>query len=141
MNFYTSYAKKQMDCDIDFAADTIKMWFGTSSYTFSAAHQHFGELTNQVSGTNYTADGETLANKTTGLVTVEPCVADADDVVNSQSGAGFTNGRTLVVYKDSGTDNTSWLICRFAAAADFGNVSGALTTQWSASGIIRADLQ
>jgi hypothetical protein len=138
MNFATSFAKKLSDNDVDYAADTIKVCIMTSSYTFSAAHDAFDDLSNQVSGTNYTADGPTLATKTTS--SADPCVWDADDLSLAQSGSGFANGRSLTVYKDSGTDNTSWLICNYTAGADFGNVAGALTVQWSASGIVRVDV-
>ncbi len=135
MNFYTSFPKKLSDNDVDYAADTVKVWIGTSSYTFSAAHDAFDDLSSQVSGTNYTADGMTLSTKSTS--SANPCVWDADDVSIAQSGAGFSNGRSLTVYKDSGVDATSWLIANYTAGADFGNVAGALTLQWSASGIVR----
>lgn len=139
MDWYTSAAKKLSDNDFDFLADTIKMWISTNSYTYSAAHDFANDLTSEVTGTNYTAGGMTLANKSTS--SADPCVWDADDVAIAQSGAGFSNGRNLVIYKDTGTPSTAPLICRFGASADFGNVSGPLTIQWAATGIIRVDLQ
>lgn len=139
MDIYTSFSKKLLDNDFDFVADTVKVWIGTSSYTYSAAHDFFDDLTNQVSGTNYTADGMTLATKSTS--SADPSVADADDVTLAQSGAGFANGRNLVIYKDTGTDGTSPLACRFAAGADFGNTNGQLSIQWASTGILRLDAQ
>ena len=139
MDWYTSAAKKLLDNDYDFNADTIKVSIHTSSYTYSAAHDFFDDITNEVSGTNYSAGGSTLANKSTSAA--DPSVADADDISITQSGSGFSNGRNLVIYKSTGVSSTSPLICRFGATADFGNVSGALTIQWAATGILRADLQ
>jgi hypothetical protein len=135
MNFATSFMKKLSDNDVDYAADTIKVTIMTSSYSFSAAHDAFDDLSNEVSGTNYTDDGMTLATKTTS--SANPCVWDADDVTLAQSGSGFSNGRGFTVYKDSATDSTSWLICNHTAGSDFGNVAGSLTIQWSSNGIVR----
>lgn len=139
MDWYTTAAKKLLDNDYDLLADTIKVSGHTSSYTYSAAHDFFDDITSEVSGTNYTAGGATLSNKSTSAA--DPSVFDADDVVFAQSGAGFSNGRNLILRKDTGTPGTSPVLTRFAATADFGNVSGALTVQWAATGIIRADLQ
>lgn len=138
MDWYTSFAKKDLDADVDFLADTMKVYIATNAYTFSAAHVFASDLTNQVSGTGYTAGGETLAGKTTSAA--NPSVADANDVVIAQSAGGFANGRNLVIYKDTGTPGTAPLVCRFGAAADFGNVNGQLTIQWAATGILRETL-
>lgn len=139
MDWYTSAAKKLADNDWDYLADTIKCSIHTSSYTYSSAHDFYDDVTNEVSGTNYTSGGATLAGKTTS--SADPCVFDCDDIVVAQSGSGFSNGRNLVFYKSTGTAGTSPLICRFGAAADFGNVSGALTIQIASTGLIRLDLQ
>lgn len=139
MDWFTSAAKKLLDNDYDLAADTIKCSAHTASYTYSAAHDFYDDITSEVSGTNYTSGGISLANKSTSAA--DPSVFDADDITIAQSGGGFTNGRQLILRKDTGTAATSPVICRFGAAADFGNVSGALTIQWSATGIIRCDLQ
>lgn len=139
MDWFISAAKKLLDNDYDLLADTINVSIHTSSYTFSSAHDFFDDITNEVSGTNYTAGGLTLSNKSTSAA--DPSVFDADDGSVTQSGAGFSNGRNLIVYKSTGTASTSPVITRFGATADFGNVSGALTIQWAATGIVRADLQ
>lgn len=139
MDWYTSFAKKLSDNDVDFLADTIKCSIHTSSYTYSAAHDFYDDITNEVTGTNYTSGGSTLANKSTSPT--DPCVWDCDDITISQSGAGFSNGRNLIFRKDTGTASTSPLICRYGAAADFGNVSGTLTIQIASTGLVRLDLQ
>ncbi len=142
MDWYTGFGKKLSDNDIDFLADTIKMSIHTSSYSYAAGigtGVYFDSATNEVTGTNYTAGGATLASKTTSAA--DPCVWDCDDITIAQSGAGFSNGRNLIFYKDTGVAATSPLICRFGASADFGNVSGTLTIQIAATGLIRVDLQ
>lgn len=139
VDWYTSFAKNLSDNDIDFLADTMKCAIVTSTYTFSAAHDFFDDITNEVSGTNYTAGGATLANKSTS--SADPCVWDCDDISIAQSGSGFSNGRRFVIYKSTGTAGTSPLVCSHAAAADFGNISGALTVQINSSGLVRLDLQ
>lgn len=120
----------------DFDTDTIKVAICTNTFTPNqATHDFFNDVTNEVSGTNYTAGGPALANKSVALAsgTVK---FDADDVVIAQSGAGFSNGRHLILYKDTGTASTSPLIAFHTAGADFGNVAGALTIQMDAAGII-----
>jgi hypothetical protein len=75
---------------IDFDTDTIKLALCTATYAPSATgHAAFNSVTNEVSGTNYTAGGITLTSPTvvdaTGTITF-----DAADVVFAQSASGFT---------------------------------------------------
>jgi hypothetical protein len=138
MQWYPKCVKKIVDNDLDYLADTMKCAIVTSSYTYSENHEFFDSLTNEVTGTNYTAGGVTLASKTTSIATtVVPCVWDCDDITIAQSGAGFANGRRLAFYKSTGVAGTSALICSFGASADFGNVSGTLTIQIASTGLVR----
>jgi hypothetical protein len=119
----------------DLDTDTIKVSAHTNTYAPNQdTHDFFDDVTNEVSGTNYTAGGATLASPTvtrsTGTVTF-----DANDVVWTQSGAGFSTGRKFVVYRSTGTPATSRLFSVVTADADVGNVTGDLTLQWNASGI------
>lgn len=51
--------------EIDLLDDTIKLMLTTSSYSPDyGAHDYKDDVTNEVSGTNYTAGGATLASKT-----------------------------------------------------------------------------
>jgi hypothetical protein len=120
---------------VDFDTDTIKVMLCTSTYTPSAtAHAAKNSVTNEVSGTNYTAGGATLASVTvadsTGTITF-----DAADVTWTQSASGFSTARYAVIYKSTGTDATSTLIGYIDFGADKGNVAGDLILQWNASGI------
>lgn len=117
---------------VDYDTDTIKVAILTSAYTYNAAHDFFNDLTNEVSGTNYTAGGTAVAGVTFAL--------DGDnaefvhnDIDWTQSGAGFSNGRVFVWYKDTGNVATSPLIMRMTEASDFGNVAGTLTLDGSAA--------
>ena len=61
---------------------------------------------------------------------------DAADATWPQSAAGFSNARKAILYKDTGTASTSPLIAYADFGADKGNVTGDLTLQMDAAGII-----
>ena len=111
-----------------------KVSLHTSTYTPAATHVFWDETSNEVTGTNYTAGGNSLASVTvteSGGTTT----CDAADTTWSQSGAGFSNARHAVIYFDTGTDSTSYLQGTIDFTGDKGNVTGDLTIQWNASGI------
>lgn len=108
---------------VDWVPDTIKIALTTSSYTPNQdTHDFFDDITNEVSGTGYTAGGATLASKTTAYdSSTNETRLDAADP--SWATATFTT-RYAVVYKDTGTASTSPLL----GYVDFGGdqtVSGA----------------
>jgi hypothetical protein len=118
------------------AGDTIKIAITTSAYTVDQAlHDFFNDITNEVSGTGYTAGGTALASKTLNLSS-GTVTFDAADQTYTQNAAGFSTGRRLIMYKDTGTASTSRLIAYHSEASDFGNVAGDLTLQWDSLGII-----
>lgn len=121
--------------DLDEAADDIKVAITTNTYAPNQdTHDFFDDITNEVTGTNYTAGGTAIASqlltRSTGTVTF-----DGNDVVWTQSGAGFTNGRKFVVYRNSGAAATSRLFSVVTADQDVGNVAGDLTLAWHTNGI------
>ena len=114
----------------------FKVAICTASYTPNrAAHDYFNDLTNEVTGTNYSAGGVALANPT--LTTSSNAVKfDADDPSSiAQHASGFANGRILVLYLDTGNAATSTLIAYHDAGSDFGNVAGAVQIQLASGGI------
>lgn len=126
LSFYTSAAEDLVDATWDWVADTINIWIATNTYTFSAAHNFRDDLTNEVSGTNYSAGGLALDSKTASAA--NPCVMSAADEVIAQSGGGFSNGRKYILTKiTGGASSTDPLLCYGTAGADFGNVAGQLT--------------
>jgi len=121
---------------VDFDTDTIKVMLTTATYVPNATTQATKvSVTNEVTGTGYTAGGTALATKTvvdtTGTITF-----DADDVTFAVNAAGFANARYAVIYKDTGTAATSTLICWVDFQADKGNTTGDLILQWNVSGIV-----
>ena len=114
---------------------TMKTSAHTNTYTINQdTDAFFSAVTNEVTGTNYTAGGATLGSQTLTRST-STVTFDAADVVWTQSGAGFSNGRKFVVYLSTGASATSRLFSVVTADADVGNVTGDLTIAWSASGI------
>jgi len=76
-----------MNGALDLDTDTIKVMLVTSSYTADQdAHTKRSDITNEVSGTGYTAGGASLANKAvTADNTDNEGVFDADDLTWSSS--------------------------------------------------------
>lgn len=132
---YNSFKKKIMDGSIDLDTDTIKVALVTSTYTPDQdVHDFFDDITNEVSGTGYTAGGASLANKTvTADNTDNEGVFDADDV--SWTTATIT-ARAAIVYKSTGTASTSPLICYIDFGADKVSTAGTFTISWNAEGIL-----
>lgn len=119
----------------DLDTDTIKVAAATNIYAPNQdTHDFFDDITNEVTGTNYTAGGATLTSptvsRTTGTVTF-----DGADIVWTQSGTGFSTARKFPIYKSTGVAATSRLFSVVTADADVGNVTGDLTIAWNASGI------
>lgn len=136
---FNEYKEKLFDSStkINWSGDTIKVALTTSSYVPDQdSHDFFNDVTNEVTGTGYTAGGATLGSVTITVDTTNDWVTiDAADT--SWSSSTIINARYGVVYKDTGTPATSPLI----ALIDFGtNRSSSLTNfviNWNAAGIIR----
>lgn len=139
---YRAFTQKQYNGNaIDFDTDTIKAALVTSSYTpDGATHDFFNDITNEVTGSGYTAGGAALANVTwTYNGTLGAWVLDADDVQWTENASGFENGYRVVLYKDTGTAATSPLIAYGSAMSpELSNKNGNATLRWSANGIFSA---
>lgn len=120
---------------IDFEADTIKVALVTSAYTPNQdTHTHFANVTNEVSGTGYTAGGATLAGAAvTQDDTNNKATLDATDI--QWAGASFT-ARGAVMYKSTGVASTSPLVAYFDFGADKTASGGNFDLVWNASGIL-----
>lgn len=97
------------------------------------AHDFFDDITNEVSGTGYTAGGATLANPSvTQGNTNNRSYFDADDV--SWASATITNARYAIIYKSTGTAGTSALIGYVDLGANYSS-SGSQTFEirWDAT--------
>jgi hypothetical protein len=132
---YNSVKKNLLDAAINYGSDTIKVALVTSSYTPDQdAHNFFDDITNEVSGTGYTAGGATLANPATSQDNTDnEGVFDADDVTWSTS---TITARGAVIYKSTGTASTSNLISYVDFTTDKSSSAGNFTIQWGAEGIV-----
>lgn len=120
---------------INIPSDTIKVMLTTSTYSPDQDNHEFkSSVTNEVSGTGYTAGGATLANKTLTYDAATNTVKfDADDVSWSSS---TITARTYVIYKDTGTASTSPLIAYGSESADVSTTNGTFSLVWDATGIV-----
>ncbi len=121
---------------VDFDTDTIKVALATNSYTpDAAAHDFFNDVTNEVTGSNYTAGGATLSGVSVALGS-GTVTFDAADVTWATHASGFSTARYAIVYKSTGTASTSRLIFYVNFGADVGNTVADLVLVWNASGLI-----
>ena len=121
------------DFDWDDSSQNIKIMLVTADYTPDASHSHKSDITNEVSGTNYTAGGKVIENRTITIDgTNHKATYDGDDVVWNDSTITARGG---VIYKDTGTDSTSPLIGYIDFGSDKESQNGDFTIQWSADGI------
>ena len=134
--FYNRFFANQSNKIIDWEADTIKVALTTSSYTPNKAHNTFSQITNEVSGTGYTAGGATLGSATvTEDDTNDLVKLDGADVTWTTS--TITNARYAIVY-DSTLANDDLIACidfvtnRSSVASDF-------KIQWHADGILTGE--
>ena len=117
----------------------LKVSIVTNTYTPNQNLHEFwddGPEANEVSGTNYTLDG----NATTGTVTIDGAglvtIDCSDPTAWAQSASGFSNGRRVIVWLDTGVSATSTLIAYSDAfAADKGNVDGEFSVTFAAAGL------
>lgn len=130
-NFFNQLALKTINLD----TDTIKCSLHTSTYTPNQdTHDFFNDATNEVSGTGYTAGGNTLANTTlTYTAGTNVFKFDADD---TSWAASTITARYAVIYDSTpGTAATNPLILYIDFGADFSSTAGTFTITFDAAGI------
>ena len=115
---------------------TIKAMLCDANYTPDQdAHEFKSSVTNEVTGTGYTAGGAalTLADPAYDAASNETRL-DANDISWANS---TITARYAVIYKDTGNAATSPLL----AWVDFGQLesssSGSFTIQWATTGILK----
>ena len=132
---YNSFKRDIANGSIDLDTDTIKVMLVTSTYVPDQdLHTKKSDVTNEVTGTGYTAGGATLTSATvTADNTNNRGVFDAADVTWASS---TITARGAVLYKSTGVDTTSNLIAYIDFVTDKTSTSGNFTIQWNASGIL-----
>lgn len=132
--FFKSLANKEIDLD----TDTIKLMLTTSSYTPDQdTHQYKSSVTNEVTGTGYTAGGATVGSVAVTYDTATNTLKiDGADV--SWPDSTFT-ARYGVLYDSSpASDATRPLIGYVDFDGDKSPSAGTLSVVWNASGIATA---
>lgn len=127
---YNRFKANLMNKEVDLEGDTIDVMLLDDSHSFTATHNVIGDVdTNEITGTGYTAGGETLGTKSvTQAATTKWDAADVE-----WAGATFTAYHAVIYDNTVATDD---LIC----SIDFGGAKavsgGTFTIQWHTDGII-----
>jgi hypothetical protein len=122
--------------EIDWDTDTIKVMLCTSSYTPDQdTHRYKSSVTNEVTGTGYTAGGATLASASAAYTTgTNVLMLDAADTAWTSS---TITARYAVIYDATpGTDATRPLIAYVDFGADVSTTAGTFTITWDSAGIV-----
>ena len=92
----------------------------------------YSGLTAVATGTAWTGP-VALSNVSCGLDVSNDLVFDADDPasISQDSGGGFSNARSLVIYETG----TGYIVAHHTEGSSFGNVSGPINITLSADGI------
>lgn len=119
-SFFADIAKGNVDCD----TDTFKMLLVTATYSPNkGTHAKRSDVTNEVSGTGYTAGGQTVTVTVTNDTTNHRCD------IGIGNPAGWTSStitaRAGVVYKSrGGASSADELVCYLDFGADVTSTSG-----------------
>jgi hypothetical protein len=135
---YGQFLSQALNKEIDWDTDTIKVALLTNAYTPDQdAHNYLDDVVaNEVSGTGYTAGGNTLANKTNAYNSATNVITlDADDTTWSSS---TITARYAVIYDATpATNATRPLIGYVDFGSDQSSSNGNFTITWDATGIVR----
>jgi len=122
------------NAEIDLDTNTIKTALTTSSYTPDQdTHQYFNQVTNEITGTGYTAGGATLGSKSVGYTGATNVFKF--DAADSAWTTSTLTARTAVIYKDTGSAATSPLITYHQESSDVSTTVGTFTVQHGSAGI------
>jgi hypothetical protein len=133
---YNSFKRDIANGSIDLDTDIIKMMLVTSTYVPNIdTHTKRSDVTNEITGTGYTAGGMALANKTVTMnTTTDKGVFDADDIVIATA---TITARAGVLYKSRGGASTAdELIAYLDFGADITATAGNFNIAFDATGII-----
>jgi hypothetical protein len=127
-----------MNGAIDLDSDTIRVALVTSTYVPDQdAHEFFSDITNEVVGAGYTADGAEITTKT---VTQDDAndqgVFNGDDVAWA---ASTITARAGIIYKDTGNPVTAPLIRYVDFGEDKTTTGTTFTITWNATGILTSN--
>ena len=137
-NLYDTWRENRLDDTNAAVAGTLKVALVLGTYTPDQnLHDFWNDITNEVTGTGYTALGNAAATPTytlsgAGLITFDA----ADPATWSQDAAGFSQARRAILFYDTAVNTTSMLVAYSDDfGADRGNVSGDFSIAFDATGI------
>ena len=133
---FNSFKRDIANGSINLATDAVKIMLVGSAYTPNIdTHTKRSDVTNEVSGTGYTAGGIALVNKTVTMnTTSDKGVFDADDITLSNA---TITARGAVLYKArGGVSSADELIAYLDFGADITSTAGNFNIAFDANGII-----
>jgi hypothetical protein len=135
---YGLVQKSAFNGEIDYDSGTIKCMLCTVSYVPNQdTHQYKDDVTNEVSGTGYTAGGVTLTSKTVNYNTsTNALVLDAADP--TWASLTVSGIRIAVFYLDTGTPSTSPLLSYMDFEAGQSPSSESFTIVLPSTGILQS---
>lgn len=128
---YDSFMLDLAEGTIDLDLGDLKVALVTSSYTPNkGTHDRFNDVTNQVTGTGYTAGGAA----TDATLTLDTTNHRLDITFDNVTWANSTlTARAAVIYQDTGTSSTSPLIAYVDFGQDVSSTSAAFAVTFSSA--------
>jgi hypothetical protein len=119
---YNSCIRDAVTGAIDFDTDTFKAMLVTSTYSASKGHDRRDDVTNEVSGTGYTAGGNAC---TVSVAAVDNTNNDVEIsfTITSWTSATIT-ARAAVIYKSTGTASADPLVGYVDFGSDVSSTNG-----------------
>ena len=137
MAVYNSFKAKIMDGSIDLDTDNINVSLHTNAYSANLdTNVFYSDVTGSevASATGYTTKGKSLTSLSVAVDTTDDeGVFDAADVTWSSS---TITARYAIIWKNSGTNTTSPLICYVDFGSDKTSDNGNFIITWSSEGIL-----
>ena len=133
---YGPFLQSLVNKEIDLDSDTLKCMLTTSSYTPNQdTHRYKSDVTNEITGTGYTAGGVTLANVAVSYTAGTNVLKLTSD---DPSWASSTLTARYAVFYDStpGSDATRPLISYVDFGENFSSTNGTFLIDIDAAGIL-----
>lgn len=118
---YNSFFNSQLNAPIDFDAGNFKVSMVSDAYTPNAAtHDFYDDV-----------EDDELAEVTLAGIVVSNGALTANNVTFAENPSGFTNGRHLVLWNDSGTAATSPLVAFGTYSVNQSIQDGDVIVRWN----------
>lgn len=133
--FYGRFLQSLFNKEIDFDSDTIKVMLCTAAYTPDQdAHRYKSDVTNEITGSGYTAGGIILTSPTITYDAANNRVTF--DAADSEWNPATFAARHVVIYDATpGSDSTRPLICYMSFDSDVSATAAPFRLIWDAVGI------